>query len=50
MDATAADGTVTAVTLARYYGTADFGNGRLTTGFGTDPASGTDYLYVHANS
>jgi len=50
MAATAADGTVTGVTLARYYSTADFSNGRLTTGFGTDPASGTNYLYVHANS
>lgn len=50
MDATAADGTVTAVTLARYYSTADFSNGRLTTGFGTDAATGAHYLYVHANS
>ena len=50
MEATAADGTVTGVTLARYYSTADFSNGRLTTGFGTDPATGANYLYVHANS
>jgi hypothetical protein len=50
LDATAADGTTTGVTLARYYSTADFSNGRLTTGFGTDPTSGANYLYVHANS
>jgi hypothetical protein len=50
LDATAADGTVTGATLARYYSTADFSNGRLTTGFGTDSATGANYLYVHANS
>jgi len=50
LDATAADGTATLVTFARYYSTADFGNGRLTTGFRTNVASGEHYLYVHANS
>ena len=50
MDAAGADGTATLVTLARSYSTADLSNGRLTTGFGTDPASGGNYLYVHANS
>jgi hypothetical protein len=50
LDATAADGSSALVTLARYYGTADLANGRLTTGFGGDPANGGGYFYVHANS
>jgi hypothetical protein len=50
LEATAADGSATAVTLARYYSTADLSNGRLTTGFGGDAASGGSYFYVHANS
>jgi hypothetical protein len=36
------------LTLAGY-STADINNGRLTISFGTDPASGNSYVYVHGN-
>jgi hypothetical protein len=29
---------------------ADLSKGRLSVSFGTDPASGSAYLYVHSNS
>ncbi len=48
--ATAADGSTTAVTLAHYFTTADLANGRLTTGFGGDPANGSGFFYIHANN
>lgn len=31
------------------YTTADLNNGRLTVTFGTDPASGSPYMYIHGN-
>jgi probable HAF family extracellular repeat protein len=36
------------LTLAGY-STADLNNGRLTVSFGTDPASGSNYMYIHGN-
>jgi probable HAF family extracellular repeat protein len=44
-----AGGVTASLTLAGY-STADLSNGRLSVSFGTDPASGSAYLYVHANS
>ncbi|MBV8522680.1 MAG: hypothetical protein JOY71_11250 [Acetobacteraceae bacterium] len=32
------------------YTTADLNNGRLSVSFGTEPISGSSYMYVHANS
>jgi hypothetical protein len=37
------------LTLAGY-STADLNDGRLSVSFGTDPASGSSYMYVHGNS
>ncbi len=39
---------IASLTLAGY-SKADLGNGRLTTSFGKDPSSGSDYLYVYGN-
>jgi hypothetical protein len=44
-----AGGVTASLTLAGY-STADLTNGRLSVSFGTDPASGSAYMYVHANS
>ncbi|HEY7576275.1 MAG TPA: hypothetical protein VH855_01660 [Acetobacteraceae bacterium] len=37
------------LTLAGYTG-ADLGNGRLSVNFGTDPASGSAYMFIHGNT
>jgi hypothetical protein len=42
-------GGVTASLTLTGYSTADLTNGRLSVSFGTDPASGSPYMYVHAN-
>jgi len=42
-----ANGTIASLTLVGFT-TNDLKNGRLTTSFGTDPASGSNYLLVHA--
>ena len=49
LHATASGRPTASLTLARYT-SADLGNGRLSVSFGTDPASRSAYMYVHANS
>ena len=49
LHATAPGQPTASLTLAGYT-SADLGNGRLSVSFGTDPASGSAYMYVHANS
>jgi hypothetical protein len=48
LHATAPGKPIASLTLAGYT-VADLSNGRLTASFGHDPASGSDYLYVHGN-
>jgi serralysin len=48
LHALAAGKPIASLTLAGY-SKADLDNGRLTTSFGQDPSSGSDYLYVHGN-
>ncbi len=45
-----APGQPTASLTLTGYTSADLGDGRLSVSFGTDPASGSAYMYVHANS
>jgi hypothetical protein len=40
---------VTASLTLPGYTTADLTNGRLSVAFGTDPSSGSPYMFVHAN-
>ena len=49
LHATAAGRPTASLTLAGYT-QADLSNGRLSVQFGTDPASGSAYMYVHGNS
>jgi hypothetical protein len=49
LHATAPDRPTASLTLAGY-SQADLGNGRLSVTFGADPASGSAYMSVHANS
>jgi hypothetical protein len=49
LHATAAGRSTASLTLAGY-SRADLGNGRLSVSFGTDPASGSAFMSVHANS
>lgn len=49
LHATEAGKPTASLTLAGYT-TADLSNGRLTVSFGTDSASGSAYMYIHANS
>jgi hypothetical protein len=49
LHATAAGKPTASLTLGGY-STADLNNGRLSISFGTDPASGSSYMYVHGNS
>jgi Ca2+-binding RTX toxin-like protein len=49
LHATATGKPTASLTLAGYT-TADLTNGRLSMSFGTDPASGSAYMYVHGNS
>lgn len=49
LHATAAGKPTASLTLAGYT-QADLNNGRLSALFGTDPASGSAYMYVHGNS
>jgi Ca2+-binding RTX toxin-like protein len=49
LDATAAGKPAASFTIAGYT-TADLGNGRLSVNFGTDAASGSSYMNIHANS
>jgi phospholipase/lecithinase/hemolysin len=49
LTATAAGKPEVALTLAGF-STSDLTNGRLSLSFGTDPASGSSYMYIHANS
>jgi len=48
LHATAAGKPIASLTLAGY-STADLSNGRLTTSFGGDPSSGSEYMYIHGN-
>jgi serralysin len=45
-----APGQPTASLTLTGFTSADLGDGRLSVSFGTDPASGSAYMYVHANS
>ena len=49
LHATAPGKPTTSLTIPGYT-TADLNNGRLTTVFGTDPVSGSNFMFVHANS
>lgn len=49
LHATAAGKPIASLTLAGFT-TADLSDGRLGVSFGTDPASGSAYMYIHANS
>jgi hypothetical protein len=49
LHATAAGKPTASLTLAGFT-SSDLSNGRLSVSFGTDPASGSAYLYVHSNS
>jgi hypothetical protein len=49
LHATAAGKPTASLTLAGYT-SADLNNGRLSVSFGTDPGSGSAYMYVHGNS
>jgi len=49
LHATATGKPTASLTLAGYT-SADLTNGRLSVSFGTDPASGSAYMYVHGNS
>jgi Ca2+-binding RTX toxin-like protein len=49
LHATASGRPTASLTLAGY-SQADLGNGRLSVSFGTDPASGSAYMFVHGNS
>jgi hypothetical protein len=49
LHATAAGKPTASLTLAGYT-SADLNNGRLSMSFGTDPASGSAYMYIHGNS
>jgi Ca2+-binding RTX toxin-like protein len=49
LHATASGKPTASLTLAGYT-SADLNNGRLSASFGTDPASGSAYMYVHGNS
>ncbi len=49
LDATAAGKPTASLTLTGY-STADLGSGRLSVSFGTDAASGSPYMNIHANS
>jgi hypothetical protein len=49
LHATAAGQPTASLTLAGYT-SADLGSGRLSVSFGSDPASGSAYMYVHGNS
>jgi hypothetical protein len=48
LHATASGRPTASLTLAGY-GHADLGNGRLSVTFGTDPANGSAYMFVHGN-
>ena len=49
LHATAAGKPTASLTLTGYT-SADLNNGRLSVSFGTDPASGSAYMYVHGNA
>jgi hypothetical protein len=49
LHATASGKPTASLTLAGFT-QADMTNGRLSVSFGTDPASGSAYMYVHENS
>ncbi len=49
LDATAAGKPTASLTLTGY-SSADLGNGRLGVSFGTDAASGSSFMNIHANS
>jgi Ca2+-binding RTX toxin-like protein len=49
LHATSTGNPTASLTLAGYTA-ADLSNGRLSVSFGTDPGSGSPYMYVHSNS